>query len=118
MKTTMPDFHKWAINVTGLHCVYRLVGTEEALKQAFDQGYSLGYRDSVEAQEEREDLANTQEWWEPIDRDEVYKEQLGTNVVQRLDTASGCYIARYVDTGKEVGRNCGGRPFKSIPIEE
>ncbi len=41
----IPDFYKWAIQVTGLHCVYRLVGTQEALQQAFDQGRALGYRE-------------------------------------------------------------------------
>lgn len=46
-EVTMPDFHKWAIEITGLHCVYRLVGTQEALQQAFDQGVALGRRQKV-----------------------------------------------------------------------
>lgn len=68
---TMPDFYKWAIKVTGLHCVYRLVGTQDALKQAFDQGYALGFREG-ELKGQKDSLTNTQEWWEPQDSDKEW----------------------------------------------
>ncbi len=69
----MPDFHKWAINITGLHCVYRLAATEEALEQAFQQGRVLGSREAI---------CTTQEWWEEVDDDIVYHNECLTQVVE------------------------------------
>ncbi len=54
-KITIPDFKQWAKQLTyGRHDS----AITEALKQAFEQGRALG---------------TTQEWWEPVDKDDHYQ---------------------------------------------
>lgn len=112
-EVVMPDFKTWGENTSRGN-------VEQALRQAFDQGRALGFR-------EGRAINNTQEWWEYMDDDEEYQAMLadeiqeqdiailkGSGLYQYLDTASGCYVA--IKRGREVGRNCGGKPFRDIPI--
>ena len=121
----MPDFDimaqllvmRYACSVTSIE-----KGIAEELKAMFNQGYTLGYRDAVESQKEMGEMLNTQDmWYDAIDGDDKEQDRLkeiNESVVQKKDKASGCYVARYVNTGIEVGRRCGGKPFENIRIEE
>jgi hypothetical protein len=111
--TTMPNFKEWGERTSRGN-------VEEALKQAYDQGYALGYRDAVE-------VHTQEEWYEAIDgdvaeytrwQDNEVLEGCKEGVIQKKDVASGCYVARYVATGIEIGRRCGGQPFANIQIED
>lgn len=104
----MPDFEEWAKNTYG---VYKEI--QEALKQAFEQGRSLGRREAGDL------------WWKQIDKDRQEQTRLSEltaaaqpNIVQYLDRSSGCYIAINKITGKRFARKCGGKPFVNIPIVE
>ncbi len=146
----MPDFETWSDSL--FDGLYKRKDYELALKQAFDQGrslgimesiairddkfnelydqgYEVGYKDAIDIQKERDELLNTQEmWYDAIDIDEKEYIRWQDNeklvvlmqegVVQKRDKASGCYVARYINTGIEIGRRCGGQPFANILIEE
>ncbi len=125
-KFVMPDFANWAE-----HCVASSDGLdvtlinliEQALQQSFDQGRALGNREGFKSGLKD----HTDKWWQKIDKDseeqkedeEVLAALVDSNhpdVVQYLDMASGCFVAFNRKTKKEIGRNCGGKPFEGLTI--
>ncbi len=74
---TMPDFEEWVKNLVFEYVDYECYHgrVEEALKQAFDQGYALGYRGGKRDGYylgSQSDITNTQEWWEDQDNDAAW----------------------------------------------
>lgn len=55
----MIDYHKEAVRIAGLHCVYRLVEIQAALEKAFKDGTANGLQITVDQSnaflKERED---------------------------------------------------------------
>ncbi len=61
----MPDFQAWCKALLYGKSDYRI---EEALKQAFDQGYRLGFREGADIDEWFEEQDNDKEWLESHDQ--------------------------------------------------
>ncbi len=132
----IPDFDKWAEIIRN----YPIKDISWNLQQVFDLGRELGQREMVctdqewwteqdadkewlDAQGEGSDIQNLLPQLDNIIKEIVIENNKDfdtslSQVSQYLDKASGCYVARYKDTGRIIGRNCGGKPFVSIPIEE
>lgn len=126
IEITMPNFEHWATSI--LTSKDKLLEIAQALEQSFNQGRSLGYREGLD-----DEYSNV--WWKSIDRDineqarlneiseneakefsEKVLDSKNNNLVQYKEKSSGCYVAIQRTTGKEIGRKCGGKPFKNIPI--
>ena len=78
---TLPDFKDWADIVYS-----RRKDTEEALKQAFEQGVALGARIANEQSQAFGEAVHEvdQEWFDAIDKDQQEQERL-SKLIERIE---------------------------------
>ncbi len=72
---TLPDFKKWGLELSDYQYKYpKYIELEKALKQAFQQGRELGYREGYAVYCPMHSNKERIEWWEQQDQDKNWIE--------------------------------------------